>query len=338
MSRSTESAEDLIVAQKIDLTEVPLIDFAPFRNGGEAGKQLVAAQIADACNQIGFFYLKGHGVPEQVSRNAFAESANFYHRPEAERERSAASPSWYRGWIAKPRAKGLSRDSRLFEQYRIQAEKPPNDGGPGSTVFYRPNRWPDDMPAFRTACDAYYAAMLALSDDLLHAFAIGLGLPENRLDDYFHNPLCQLSLLYYTPLPDEADLSVSNTVAHTDEGPFTILAQDTVGGLEVKRRDGVWIAAPPIPGAFTINVGDMLMWWSNGRYLSNSHRVRNKSKGERFSIPFFNNPDRDVIVAPLPELVAQDGGVVRYPPVHVGTHLSRFYATLEKQALDAVTE
>lgn len=337
MSRSDGSAEDLIVAQKIDLAEVPLIDFSPFREGGEAGKQLVAAQIADACQQIGFFYLKGHGVPEQVSRDAFAASASFFHRPEEERAHCAATTDWYRGWIAKPKAAGLSRDSRLFEQYRIQAESPESDGTPSGSIFYRPNRWPADMPDFRAACDAYYAAMLALSTDLLHAFAIGLGLPQTRLDDHFHRPLCQLSLLYYMPLPDYADLSVSNTVAHTDEGPFTILAQDAVGGLEVKRRDGVWIAAPPIAGAFTINVGDMLMWWSNGRYLSNSHRVRNKSKGERFSIPFFNNPDLDTVVQPLPELVALDGGVENFPPVHVGTHLSRFYATLEKKALDVVT-
>jgi isopenicillin N synthase-like dioxygenase len=335
MSRSDESAEDLVVAQKVDMAEVPMIDFTPFREGGEAGKRLVAAQIADACEQIGFFYLKGHGVPEQVSRDAFAESANFYRRPEEERARSAANASWYRGWIAKPRAAGLPRDSRLFEQYRIQAESPP--APPDSpSLFYQPNRWPDDMPAFRTACDNYNAAMLALSADLMHAFAIGLGVPEDRFDDFFHRPLWQLSLLYAVPLPEGIDMAVSNMVAHTDEGPFTILAQDKVGGLEVKRRDGVWIDAPPVPGAFTINVGDMLMWWSNGRYLSNFHRVRNKSGGERYSIPFFQNPDHDVVVAPLPELVARDGGVAHFPPVQVGAHLGRFYATLEKKSLEVV--
>jgi isopenicillin N synthase-like dioxygenase len=331
MSRSTESFEDAVVARAIPLTEVPLIDFAPFRDGGQAGKQLVATQIADACNQIGFFYLKNHGVPEHLLQDTFTQSANFFHLPEQERAKAAATPDWYRGWIAKPRANGLSRDSRLFEQYRIQAECGPQDDPEQTSIFYRPNRWPEGMPAFRAACHAYYDAMLSLSMDLLHVFAIGLGLPETYLDHYFTKPLCQLSLLYYTPLPAEADITVSNTVSHTDEGPFTILAQDNIGGLEVKRRDGVWISAPPIPGAYTINVGDMLMWWSNGRYLSNFHRVRNKSTKERFSIPFFNNPDRDVVVQPLPELVAIDGKE-NFAPIHVGTHLSRFYATLEKSA------
>ncbi|HIV71854.1 MAG TPA: hypothetical protein H9903_13045 [Candidatus Aquabacterium excrementipullorum] len=333
MSRSTEGVEDRIVAKTVDLAEIPIIDFSPFRHGGAEGKQAVAAQIAQACTDIGFFYLKGHDVPPQVLAETFTQSAEFFHRPIEERRQSAATLAWYRGWIPMPRQEGpLDRNSRLFEQYRIQADFPdvPNP----DPVFNRPNRWPEDMPAFRAACQAHYDAMLSLARDLLRAFAIGLGLPEDRFDGYFKLPICQLSLLYYTPIPEGADIEVSNTVSHTDEGPLTILAQDSVGGLEVKRRDGTWISAPPVPGAYTINIGDMMMWWSNGRFLSNYHRVRNKAGVERFSIPFFPNPDQETVIAPLPELVERDGGAPRYDPVHVGTHLKRFYARLEKSPGD----
>jgi isopenicillin N synthase-like dioxygenase len=185
------------------------------------------------------------------------------------------------------------------------------------------------MPEFGETCTAYWRAMLELSRALLRAFALGLGLPENRFDAYYKKPLCQLSLLYYIPLPPDADVDVSNTVSHTDEGPLTILAQDRIGGLEVKRRDGVWIAAPPVEGAYVINIGDMMMWWSNGRYLSNYHSVKNRAGVERFSIPFFLNPDRDVVVAPLPELF-EPGEKPAYDPVQVGQHMARFYAVLEK--------
>jgi isopenicillin N synthase-like dioxygenase len=333
MSRSSEGVEDRIVARTVDLAEIPLIDFTPFREGGLAGKQQVAAQIADACERIGFFYLKGHGVPEQVLGDTFAQSQAFFHRPVEERRRSAATLQWYRGWIPMPKQVGpLDRNSRLFEQYRIQADFA--DLPDPDPVFHRANRWPEDMPAFRAACQAHYDAMLALSRDLLRAFALGLGLPEDRFDAHFNLPICQLSLLYYTPIPADADVEVSNTVSHTDEGPLTILAQDQVGGLEVKRRDGSWISAPPIPGAYTINIGDMMMWWSNGRLISNYHRVRNKAGVERFSIPFFLNPDHDTVIAPLPELVAADGGSARFEPVHVGTHLKRFYARLEQSPGD----
>lgn len=333
MSRSTAGVEDRILARPVDLAEIPIIDFTPFRHGGEAGKKAVAEAIAQACTDIGFFYLKGHEVPEQTLANAFEQSARFFHQPEEKREQAAATLKWYRGWIPMPKRKGeLDRDSRLFEQYRIQADFP--DVPEPDPIFHRPNRWPEDMPEFRQACEAHYAAMLALARDLLRAFAIGLGLPENRFDGYFDLPICQLSLLYYIPIPDGSDVEVSNTVSHTDEGPLTILAQDRVGGLEVKRLDGTWISAPPVPGAYTINIGDMMMWWSNGRFLSNYHRVRNKAGVERFSIPFFVNPGADTVVAPLPELVERDGGTARYEPVHVGTHLKRFYARLEKQAGD----
>lgn len=333
MSRSNAGVEDRIVAKTVDLREIPIIDFSPFRDGGEAGKQAVAAQIAQACTHIGFFYLKGHGVPEALLAETFAQSAAFFHRPVEQRQQAAATLQWYRGWIPAPRSHGpLDRNSRLFEQYRIQADFP--DVPDPDPIFNRPNRWPEDMPAFRDACQAHYAAMLALSRDLLRAFAIGLGLPEDRFDAHFKLPICQLSLLYYTPIPEGADIEVSNTVSHTDEGPLTILAQDSVGGLEVKCLDGSWIAAPPVPGAYTINIGDMMMWWSNGRFISNYHRVRNRAGVERFSIPFFLNPDAETVVAPLPELVAQDGGTPKFEPVHVGTHLKRFYARLEKSAGD----
>ncbi|GAB4063054.1 isopenicillin N synthase family dioxygenase [Uliginosibacterium sediminicola] len=328
MSRSSAGEEDLIVAKTVDIAEIPIIDFTPFREGGAQGKQQVAMEIAEACTRIGFFYLKGHGVPEAKREAIFTESARFFHQPVAEREKAKATVEWYRGWIPMPPESSLSRDSRLFEQYRIQAEFA--DAPEVDKIFFRPNRWPEGMPSFREACVDYYAAMLDLSRDILRAFAIGLGLPEDRFDSYFNMPICQLSLLYYIPLPPSANLEVSNTVSHTDEGPLTILAQDNVGGLEVKRLDGTWVAAPPVPGAFTINIGDMMMWWSNGRFISNYHRVRNRAGVERFSIPFFLNPDRDTVIEPVPELVAQDGGEPRFAPVHVGDHLKRFYAKLEK--------
>jgi isopenicillin N synthase-like dioxygenase len=325
--------EDAIVAQSVSLDEIPIIDFLPFRHGGESGRKLVAAQIAQACTDIGFFYLTGHEVPAAVLQETFEQSKNFFHRPIEERRESLATLQWYRGWIPMPKQNGvLDRNSRLFEQYRIQADFP--DVPDPDPIFNRPNRWPEDMPAFRAACQAHYAAMLGLSRDLLRAFAIGLGLPEDRFAGYFDLPICQLSLLHYVPIPEGADIEVSNTVSHTDEGPLTILAQDDVGGLEVKRRDGTWISAPPVPGAYTINIGDMMMWWSNGRFLSNYHRVRNRAGVERFSIPFFVNPDRDTVVAPLPELLERDGGIAHYEPVHVGTHLKRFYARLEKSPGD----
>lgn len=331
MSRSERSEDDVVVAATVDIEEIPLVDFAPFLAGDAAARRVVAGEIAWACRAIGFFYLKGHGVPEGLVGDMFAQTAAFYHQPRETKATALATRSWYRGWVPAPEAQDLTRNTRMFDQYRLQLEWPPEDrpDDPHARIFGVPNRWPDCMPEFRCVTGEYLDAMKRLSIELLRAFALGLGLPEDRFDGYFHRPPSQLSLLHYPPLPPEAQIDVSNIVSHTDEGPFTVLAQGPVGGLEVKRRDGAWIAAPPISGAFTINIGDMMMWWSNGEFISNYHRVKNRSGIERFSIPFFANPDRDVVVAPLPEMVERTGPA-RYEPVRVSDHLARFYEKLDR--------
>jgi isopenicillin N synthase-like dioxygenase len=331
MSRSERSDDDTIAAAQVDIEEIPVIDFAPFLSGDAEARREVAEEIAWACRVIGFFYLKGHGVPEPLLDDIFARTRDFHLLPRDVKRQSLATRDWYRGWVPAPENQDLTRNTRMFDQYRLQLDWPPENrlDDPLARIFDVPNRWPEGQPAFEAATKDYLRAMTGLTHELLHAFALGLDLPEDRFDDYFHRPPSQLSLLYYPPLPPVAQAEVSNIVSHTDEGPFTILAQDEIGGLEVKRRDGAWIAAPPMPGTFVINVGDSMMWWSNGEFISNYHRVKNRSGQERFSIPFFVNPDRDVVVSPLPEIVARTGPA-RYEPVKLSEHLARFYDKLDK--------
>lgn len=318
--------DDYMVAKAIGLPEIPLIDFAPFLTGTPADRSAVAQQIAQACEMIGFFYLKGHGVPPALRSAMFERSGDFFHLPLEEKERSRATSDWNRGWIYSRDKANLSATSRVFEQYRIQREFAPNDADlERDDPLFQPNRWPQQIPSFRDDAVAYYDAMSTLGAQLLEAMAIGLGLPEDRFERYFRKPICQISLMYYPALPEGVGNEIKNLSAHTDEGPVVILAQGDIGGLEVKNLDGEWLAAPPVEGAFTVNIGNMMMWWSNGRYKSTLHRVRNTSGAERFSIPFFWNADPDVIVEPLPELVERDEGEVRYPPVKVGPLMARFY-------------
>jgi hypothetical protein len=66
MSDKAMTDDDAVQAVTIALSEIPLIDFTPFREGDQAERQRVADQIARACETIGVFYLSGHGVPESV--------------------------------------------------------------------------------------------------------------------------------------------------------------------------------------------------------------------------------------------------------------------------------
>jgi isopenicillin N synthase-like dioxygenase len=329
MARSDDESDYVVRARTVALDQIPVVDFQAFLTKDAQGETAAAAAIAAACEEIGFFYLINHGVPAEDVSDLRRQSAAFFARPQAERALSAATPDWHRGWMDLSKV-GLSSRSREIESYRIQVEHPRQVGADRRTQhLYAPNRWPGDMPDFRKAAERYFGHMTALSARLRQAFAMGLGLPRDRFDAYFEDPIYQLTLLHYGAIPPD-EIDAVNTTPHTDEGPFTILWQDDVGGLEVKRRDGVWIAAPPIEGAFVINVGDMLMWWSNGRFLSNLHKVRNTSGRERFSIPFFANPDARVTVEPLPEFVTRDGRSY-YPPADVGDCMMK-YAPKEAQA------
>jgi len=325
MSDMAITDDDAIQAVAIAASEIPLIDFTPFREGDPTARRRVADQIARACETIGFFYLSGHGVSETLRSDIFDRADAFFHLPAEDKERVRATEAWNRGWVCPDRDTTLNANSRLFEQYRIQRDLAPDDPDLHSgSVFRQPNRWPSQVPGFDRTSIAYFEAMSALARDLLHAFALGLGLPEERFDRYFTKPISQISMMYYPPLPPSVGAEIKNTSAHTDDGAVVILAQGAVPGLEVKSVDGRWLAAPPVPGAFTINVGNMMMWWTNGRYRSTLHRVRNTSEVERYSVPFFLNADETVVIEPLPELVARDGEA-RYAPVHVGTLLSRFF-------------
>jgi isopenicillin N synthase-like dioxygenase len=317
--------DDAIQAVAIAVSEIPLIDFTPFREGDRAARHRVADQIARACETIGFFYLSGHGVPEALRSGMFDHADAFFHLPAEDKEQVRATDAWNRGWVCPERDTTLTANSRLFEQYRIQREFAQDDPDLQSgSPFCQPNRWPSQVAGFDSTSIAYFASMSALASDLLHAFALGLGLPEERFDRYFTKPISQISMMYYPPLPPAVGAEIKNTSAHTDDGAVVILAQGAVPGLEVKTVDGRWLAAPPVPGAFTINVGNLMMWWTNGRYRSTLHRVRNMSEVERYSVPFFFNADESVVIEPLAELVERDGEA-RYAPVHVGTLLSRFF-------------
>ena len=140
---------------------------------------------------------------------------------------------------------------------------------------------------------------------LMKLIAMSLGLPANRFEDFFRDHTSSGRINRYPPCPSpEVALGVG---PHKDPGVLTILAQDEVGGLEVKRKsDGEWVGVKPIKGAYIINLGDVLQVWTNGEYASVEHRVKVNSVKERYSIPFFLNPSHYTVVEPLEEMTNEE--------------------------------
>ena len=183
------------------------------------------------------------------------------------------------------------------------------------------------MYGFRETMLAYYNAVWKLGCKLHEAFATDLGIEADFFEDKMDRPLATLRLLHYPERPaaldEEGQLGAGE---HTDYGCVTLLATDEVGGLEVRTRDGRWLAAPFIPGAYVCNIGDCLMRWSNDVYQSTPHRVRPPEQ-ERYSIAFFLEVDPDATVDPRDTLPDQ---TPRYPPVTCAEYLTaRLNATYE---------
>lgn len=181
-----------------------------------------------------------------------------------------------------------------------------------------PNQWPEDA-GFRDVISRYDAAVRELGLRLLPALSVAVGQPPDFFARHFNPPATALRLLHYPPAPPERAPDLLGIQPHTDYGFLTILAQDEVGGLEIRLVDGGWIPAPPIPGSFIVNVGDALARWTNDVFNSTPHRVVADAGGhDRYSIGMFFDPNVDTVVSCL-EGFATDAKV-KYEPIRYGAY------------------
>jgi isopenicillin N synthase-like dioxygenase len=167
--------------------------------------------------------------------------------------------------------------------------------------------------------------MSALGTRLMSLFARGLGLPPEFFADKIDQQPNALRAINY-PERDEAPLPGQlRAGAHTDYGTLTILRQDTVGGLEVLDAAGQWAGVESVPGAFVINIGDLMARWTNDQWRSTLHRVVDPSgaaasRARRQSMPYFQNANWSAEISCLPTCLAP-GETAKYAPVLAGPHL-----------------
>jgi isopenicillin N synthase-like dioxygenase len=313
-----------LVAARVSLDEIPVIDFAPFLHGDAPARAAVAEKIGDACRNIGFFYVINHGVPETLVADVYAQSKRFFALPAAQKAEIAIENSLcHRGYFQlggenlDPARQKTVGD--LKEGIKIGRDLPATHRlVAAGTPLHGPNQWPQNLPGWREVMEDYYAAMEFLGRELLHAFALALDIPETYFDRWLDAPMTTLGPLHYPPQRGHITEAQIGAGAHTDYGCLTMLAQDDAGGLQVRNAAGIFIDAPPIPGSFVVNIGDMMERWTNGVFTSTLHRVINISGRERYSIPFFFDPD---FYAPVECLTTCLGDGAKFPPTTAGQHL-----------------
>lgn len=318
--------EPSLVGERVSLDAVPLIDFGPFLAGSEAERRAVALKIAEACRNIGFFYLTNHGIPQALVDRTVAEAKRFFDLPvEKKREIAIEKSSCHRGWFAlggenlDPAKQKEAGD--LKEGIKIGRDLGPDhprvrEGLP----LHGPNQWPSGLPGWRETLQEYYDAATDLGRKLMQAFALALELPEDWFDRWLTLPMTTLGPLHYPPHSGRITEARLGAGAHTDFGCLTILWQDENGGLQVKNLAGQWLDAPPIPGSFVCNIGDMMARWTNDLFTSTYHRVINVSGRDRYSMPFFFDPNFEADVTALPTCVSAERPA-KYPPTTGGQHL-----------------
>ena len=316
--------------------EVPQIDLGPMVGEGRQARRRVGAAVRGACTDVGFFYIRNHGVPQATIDETFRQTARFFALPEHAKRRIHASESrYFRGYS------GLFEEQHdattdYYEPHEVidfgRETRPGDPPECAASLLYGPNLWPADLAGFREAVEAYYAAMLEVSTMLLRAFALALALPEDYFLDKFDRAAGALRLLHYPPRPpDETRLGVG---AHTDYEMFTILAQDATPGLQVLNGAGRWIDIPPVAGTFVVNIGDLMARWTNDRFTSNIHRAANRTERNRYSIPFFMGANVDTEIRCLDGCTGADDPP-KYPAVLAGAHIEARLIEMQHALMEA---
>jgi isopenicillin N synthase-like dioxygenase len=326
--------------------EIPIIDFSGFKHGTKAERQAIADQIGEACRRIGFFYIKGHEVPAALQEKLMAEAKSFFKRPLAEKMRSAPKRGQTCGYLpsrgasdgrkmgesltkvgpdGKPEpAKERKIPGGSLEQFTAMRDLPADDPDQlAGLPLHEPNIWPD-LPGFRETTVAYQKAALDLARDILRALALGLGIDEEYFASRHQKPLANFAFNFY-PAPERLEDLGVGVGAHCDVSVITVLLQDDVGGLEVCDRSGRWIKASYVPGAYVVNIGETMMQWTNGEYVSTLHRVIPKKLQDRYSFPLFMGPDYDLTIEPLAACITPERPS-KFKAFHNGKYMSEQFA------------
>ena len=305
---------------------VPVIDLAPLFDGGDAaGSDGVAAAIAGACRNWGFFQVINHGIPAALVERVWAETRGFFALPLAEKRKLLRSKDNPRGYYERELTKNARDLKEVFDFGLDPYPDLPSDHPQNHLPVDGYNQWPVGRPAFKATMVAYFKACEGLGHRLMEMFCLGIGAPRDRLAPYFDRDHTSFIRLNYYPLEDPLEPELAREVTalgdmalhhHTDAGVLTILLQDEVGGLQVHGQ-GAWRDITPIEGAMVINIGDMMQVWSNDAYPAALHRVTPITDRPRYSLPFFFNPSYATDCEPLEPLVGPEGP--HYRPVNWGT-------------------
>ncbi|MBC7734438.1 MAG: isopenicillin N synthase family oxygenase [Bacteriovorax sp.] len=293
----------------------------------------LARKLDQACRDIGFIVVCGHGVPATTVQAAFDAGFEFFNAPQTIRESAVPPDRRVRGFtpmLGQQLAGSMDRQTPpdLFERFRMGPFQFPDDAYHRSRAagWFAPNVWPQGLPGFQPALEAYYKAMEGLAAQLMRLFARALDLPVDAFNLSIGRHISSLCLNHYPALECPALPGQLRAGEHTDYGSLTIVAPTAAPGrLQVLTREDGWIEVEPSPGHFVVNIGDLMAQWTNNCWVSTLHRVglpdpEDGPLTRRLSLVFFHQPDDDARIECIPTCLAP-GADPLHAPITSGEHL-----------------
>jgi isopenicillin N synthase-like dioxygenase len=314
---------------------IPVLDLGAYLAQERGAEQALTIQLRQAQQNIGFFFLKNHGVSDRLVERTFAAVADFFALP-LDTKLALLADQGFTGYI--PVSGSLLKNSYVGKNTKPDLTETlnfirdfPSDNPHviAGRKMMGPNKWPSELPWLKPVMTTYMTESIRLAYKLLPLYALALGMSPDYFDDKFDDPSVNCRAGHYPPIQASADQF--GLGAHTDLGFFTLLPQSKVGGLEVQTLGGEWISAPMMPGHILVNGGDMLARFSNGRFLATPHRVLpNRGPQHRYSIPIFFQPNFSTLVAPMDSCVDIDCPSL-FEPVRFGDYREWYISQVSDQ-------
>lgn len=304
------------------MKNIPSVDLADFISADPQRKEKFVKELGSAFENIGFVSLKNHFLEEKLITDLYREVTSFFELPtQVKKKYEKPELGGQRGYVSfgKEHAKGQSKGD-LKEFWHFGQE--PNSAAKDPEAFPA-NVLVEELPEFNSTGMETYRMLEKTGVYVLRAIALHLGLEETYFDKWAENGSSILRPIHYPPITEKPDGAV-RAAEHGDINLITLLMGASAGGLQVLRKDGVWIDAIPAEDELVINVGDMLERHTNNKLRSTIHRVINPPEEEwskpRFSIPFFMHPRADMPLNCL-EVCISEASPKQYDDITAGAFL-----------------
>ena len=326
------------IAANSERARLPVLDLGRWLQTNDVGERdKLVVQLRQALEEVGFFFIRQHSIPQWKIDAVFAEASRFFTQPTEMKAQLKLTPV-NTGYM--PLKSGVIKTSDLnkndkpdlVESFFMKRERSPHDPDVINNKPYRGmNVWPGDLPGFRETMVDYMQSVDWLGKRLVPLFALAAGMPQDAMEPAFRDPQLAFRLSHYPPVPAEANQF--GIAPHSDAGFMTILPPSKVAGLWIRPKGGDWMEAPVMPDAMLVNSGDILRRWTNDRFLSTPHKVVNQTGEERFSAPIFFDPNTDHLIECLPSCTSAENPP-KYPTITYESYLKWFMENNYKAPVD----